>query len=134
MFFKNYLDVLTEPLFQHLLYHRLLFVLIFVVYITISRKISNTTIIVWSWFISVVPPQTSWCLQISINILYLIIHRHYHINSLRVIYLCIIYFSYAISKRSAIFKYYFFISIIYCSTCSCGVWNWYSNFNKYVWL
>ena len=59
-------------------------------------------------------------------------HRHYYIKFLGVIYLCIIYFGYEISKWSPIFKYQFFICIIYCCFCSYLVWNCYSSFSKYV--
>ena len=72
------------------------------------------------------------CLQINITIFYWIIHRHYYINILSITYLCVIYFSYAVGKRSTIFNYYFFICITYSCPCSCCVWNCYSSFSKYV--
>ena len=53
-------------------------------------------------------------------------------NVLSIIYLRIIYFAYAISKRSTIFKYYFFISITCTCTCSCCVWDSCSSLNMYV--
>ena len=110
MFSKNYLDTLVKPLFQHLFYHSFLFVLLFVFFkfewstmVDIIRKI-NITIIVKSWFNSIVLSQTSWYLQISITTFYWIIHRHYYIYFLSVIYFCIIYLRYAISNRGTIFN------------------------------
>ena len=68
---KNYLDIWIEPLFRHLLCNRFLFVLVFFfkfewsTIIVMVRKINKITIIISSWFIPIVLPKTSWCLQIS---------------------------------------------------------------------
>ena len=68
---KNYLDIWIEPLFRHLLCNRFLFVLVFFfkfewsTIIAMVRKINKITIIISSWFIPIVLPKTSWCLQIS---------------------------------------------------------------------
>ena len=59
-------------------------------------------------------------------------HRHYCINIMIIIYLCIIYFIYSFSKWSTIFKYYFFIVIIQGCTYACCVWDCYRSFNLYV--
>ena len=68
---KNYLDIWIEPLFRHLLCNRFLFVLVFFfkfewsTIIVMVRKINKITISISSWFIPIVLPKTSWCLQIS---------------------------------------------------------------------
>ena len=40
-------------------------------------------------------------------------HRHYYINVLEIMYLYIVYFAYAISKKSTSFKYSFFVSTVW---------------------
>ena len=39
-------------------------------------------------------------------------HKHYYVNVFSIIYLCIIYFAYAISKWSKIFDYYIFLLFV----------------------
>ena len=41
-------------------------------------------------------------------------------------------FSNVMSKWSTLFKYYFFISIIWIISCLCC--NWFNPFNKYIWI
>ena len=82
--------------------------------IIICRKINNTTSIVLNWFVSILLPQTFIFFRVYITILYWIIHRHYCIN----VYICVVYFAYAISKWSTILKYCIFVSIIWDSYCS----------------
>ena len=128
MFSKTYLHILMDPLVQHLLCHHLNL---------------NGALLLLSSIKSIISP----CLElvqlqnIAINFLMfsnnhnyilLIMHKKYYINILSVIYLCIIYFGYPISKWSTIFKYYFLISIIYCHTCNCCIWQCHTSFSKYL--
>ena len=78
--------------------------------------------------------KLSRCFWIIIAIIYQIIHWHYYINILSIMYFCIVYFTFAISKWSAFFKYYYFISFICLSSCSiisCSS-NCYYSFSKYL--
>ena len=86
--------------------------------IIICRKINNTTSIVLNWFVSILLPQTFIFFRVNITILYWIIHRHYCINLFSIVYICVVYFAYAISKWSTILKYCIFVSIIWDSYCS----------------
>ena len=136
---KNYLHILMIPLFQNFLCYfcvsgqllfsvnlnELLLLLLLVVVVVISiiisiaiiicRKINNTTSIVLNWFVSILLPQT---FRVNITILYWIIHRHYCINLFSIVYICVVYFAYAISKWSTILEYCIFVSIIWDSYCS----------------
>ena len=52
------------------------------------------------------------------HLFYQIMHWHYNIKIFCIIYLCIVYFAYAVSKWCTVLKYYSFISFI-CFYCYC---------------
>ena len=61
---------------------------------------------IFIWIISIILPQTSWCFQIIMAIFKQNIHWHHNIYMFCIIYLSIIYFTYAVSEWCTIFKYY----------------------------
>ena len=85
--------------------------------------------ITWTSFVSFFIIVYNWNYIIVIIIFY---NWNYSISIFSMIYLCIIYFIYAIRKWSTIFKYYFFVSIFWICTCSCRFWDYYSFFTKYA--
>ena len=68
------------------------------------------------WTMSAILPHTSWCFRIIITVFFQIIHWFHNIYIFCIVYLNIIYTTYTISKWYAIFKYYYFISLV-CSFC-----------------
>ena len=69
-----------------------------------------------------------------LTMFYYIIHQHYNISNFGIISLCPTYLNYAVSKLSAVFKYYFFI-VSTCCYCFhfCFLSNSsYDSFHKYV--
>ena len=65
---------------------------------------------------------------------YEVIHKHYCSNVFSIIYLCIVYFTYGISKWKLIFKYYFLIDIGYTRNHILYVWECYCFFKNNVWI
>ena len=93
--------------------------------VIISSKISDSTKISQSWFIAIIVPETSWCFLVIIAILYIDIYIIHWYNNINALFISLIQ-----SVMGTIFKYYFFISIIWvvsCLRCDC-----YSSFNKYI--
>ena len=99
--------ILIVPLFKHIL-----------------------TVIIWlsGYFLF----KIKWITGISISKFSNINNMSLKTDVLTTIYLCIVYFAYAVNKYSATSKCYFCIYIIWISVSSWRVCNWSSAFNKCI--